>query len=42
VTSAIPVRRAMAQGNQPTCAYSSRISPSGKYCTPVTVLLTPR
>jgi hypothetical protein len=42
VTSAMPARRAMTQDNQPTCAYSSRIRSSGRYCTPVTVLLTPR
>ena len=42
VTSAIPVRRAMTQGNQLTDAFSSLIRLSGRYCTPVTVLLIPR
>ena len=42
VTSAMTARRAMTQDNQPTWAYSSRIRLSGKYCTPLTFLLSPR
>jgi hypothetical protein len=42
VTSAMTTRRAMTQVNQLTDAFSSLIRLSGRYCTPVTLLLIPR